>query len=112
MQELQNPELIFNLLFKGPEGKPLKLYNYQKPIFETILRRYPKRNYCRATTQAGKSFALGYGIAALAGLTPYKKIGIIAPTGLQARIIMGYVVDAFLSSELLSQQLPLLTHNP
>lgn len=104
--DLSNSKLLSMILFKD-NGKPLKFYDYQYPIFKAILKRFPKRNYCRATTQAGKSFVLGYGIAALAGLTPNRKIGILAPTSEQYKIIMNYVVDAFLNSEYLISKLPL-----
>ena len=70
----------------------IKNYEYQINILNKILGR-DRRVTIRATTRAGKSFALGQGAIMKAIFKDNHKIGLIAPTYPKTQILMNYVTE-------------------
>lgn len=68
----------------------IDLYPYQQEIIYYVLSEHRKVSI-RATTRAGKSYALAIGAIMYASLYPGKTVGIIAPTKDKSRIIMTYI---------------------
>jgi len=70
----------------------IKIYPYQETIISNILNETRKVSI-RATTRAGKSYAVAMGIIIYAIFNDNKRVGIIAPSSDKAKIIMTYVSD-------------------
>lgn len=99
-------EEIYKLaeLFKDDYGRPLHLSDGQKQIFETIIKRFPKRNIIMCATQYGKSLTVSLGILIRAVAYP-ERWAIVAPSERKARIIMNYVIQHLFDSPLFYSQL-------
>lgn len=82
---------IFKVLYKGPDGKPLVLTDYQAKIASEIVFKKHKRLVVTATTRAGKSFVIALSALVRANRNGHETIKIVAPTYKQAQIIMGYI---------------------
>ena len=77
----------------------ITLYGYQIRIIDQILNENRKVSI-RATTRAGKSYAVAIGCIAYAFLNNGAKVGIIAPTYPKTRIIMDYIAEMLSTSDL------------
>ncbi len=105
METIQGTKDVCRLFFKNEKGYSLELTTYQAIIVKTIFFKWPKRSICTATTRAGKSVGVAIGIILVACFRSGEQIRLIAPTGDHTKIVMGYVVDYLLSSEVLSDRL-------
>jgi len=102
---INNPFELCRRLFRNDEGKPLELYSYQIEIVSEIIYKKHKRVLCWATTRAGKSLAVAIAVILRAILNKGEKIPIIAPTGEHTRIIMNYVIQHLLDTEIVMNRL-------
>lgn len=79
--------------------EPFEIAKGQLDILRLILSRKKQRVYISTTTQYGKSLVVSIGAILLASVLK-KKVLIIAPKRDQSRIIMRYVLEHVLDSEL------------
>lgn len=77
----------------------IKIYPYQEVIIGNILNDTRKISI-RATTRAGKSYAVAMGIIIYSIFNDNKRVGIIAPSSDKAKIIMNYVSDLLTSNSI------------
>jgi len=92
-------------IYKKDGVYPLKLYDYQKEIFNSIVQRRHPRVHCITPTQAGKSMTVGAAVLTRCMTHPAEKWAIVAPSTEKAMIIMRYIIDFCMSSPLYKTQL-------
>ena len=78
----------------------IKLFDYQLDIIEHMLNLDIKKVSIRATTRAGKSYAVAIGAILYAIFVHGSKIGIIAPSRDKTKIIMTYIQQFLADSDL------------
>jgi len=74
------------------------LYDYQVQILSALFGNQ-KKVTIRATTRAGKSYALAMGAVLYAVFRPNTRIGIVAPSYPKAKIIMDYISQFLLTND-------------
>jgi len=82
----------------------LEVTDYQVRIIQRLFFKYSKQIVCTATTRAGKSLGGAIGII-LASVHRPEKVRVVAPTQDHTKIIMGYVIQHIIDSELLQNAL-------
>ena len=92
-------------IYKKDGVYPLKLYDYQKDIFNAIVQRRHPRVHCITPTQAGKSMTVGAAVLTRCMTHPAEKWAIVAPSTEKAMIIMRYIIDFCMSSKEYKTQL-------
>lgn len=76
----------------------IKLYSYQIAILDALFSEHRKVTI-RATTRAGKSYAIAIGAILYAMFKPGSRVGIVAPSYPKAKILMNYISDILLTNE-------------
>ncbi len=92
---------IRNLIHNFTKEKlKIDLLSYQLGIIEKIIDRNYRKISIRASTRAGKSYAVAIGAILFALFYPNSKVGIIAPTKSKTKIIMTYIQQFLAESDL------------
>lgn len=92
-------------IYKKDGVYPLGLYDYQKDIFNSIVQRRHPRIHCIMPTQSGKSMTVGAAVLTRCMTHPSEKWAIVAPSTEKAMIIMRYIIDFCMSSDVYKTQL-------
>ena len=102
---IENLDKMVALLFNGPDGRPLRLTDYQRHYIARALTRKPGKFLFVACTRAGKSTATAV-LAILFGiLYPMEEIVVVAPTMRQTQIVFGKMRDFILGSPILEKMI-------
>lgn len=95
---------LVKLLYKDEEGKELILTDSQCEIFDEIFSRKNKRVHVMAHTRFGKSFVVALAVLTRISVYP-EKWAIVAGTGKQSRIIIGYIIEHIFDNEVMRSKL-------
>jgi hypothetical protein len=90
-------------LYHDENNDPIVLTPSQLEIFDTIAGRRHKRVWVGTYTQFGKSLTVGLGVLTRVTHFP-ERWTIVAPTGEQAKIIMGYIIDHIFDNEAIAKK--------
>src|SRR3990167_7235672 len=98
MNEIEKMQKLVAVLYRTPEGKPIKLTPTQSRIFSLVFKRQYPRIHLMCHTRYGKSLVVA--LAVLTRITTFpEKWVIVAPSFIKARIIMGYIIDHLFDNE-------------
>lgn len=94
-------KILKNLIANYTKDKlKIDLLPYQLDIIEKMIDKRFRRISIRASTRAGKSYAVAIGAILFALFYPNSKVGIIAPTKPKTKIIMTYIQQFLANSDL------------
>jgi len=98
---LEKLDRLVPLLFTGPDGRPLRLTDYQLRFARAALSRVPGKYLFVACTRCGKTTVTAVVAVLFAMLYPREEVVVVAPTFKQTQILFGRMREMIVSSPLL-----------